>query len=77
MRMAMPQYQPTTRIDVTGLPALQAVLWDRHGAELPAETVLHLYEDRWAYIEPAEMNAGETALLNRLVQELGNGVFLG
>jgi hypothetical protein len=68
--------QPTTPINIAALPGLQAALWDRHDRVIPAEELLHLYEDRWFYIDRQAMDAGEQALLERLINELGNGVFL-
>lgn len=68
--------QPTTPIDVAALPGLRAALWDRHDRVIPAEELLHLYEDRWFYIDRNAMDASEEALLERLVNEVGNGVFL-
>lgn len=69
--------QPSSPIDLVGLPALHAALWHRHDTVMPAIELLHLHEDRWTYIDPSEMDAGEVALLERLVTELGNGVLLG
>lgn len=66
-----------TPIDTRDLPALQAALWDRHDTIMTAEDVFHLYEDRWRYIDQAEMDANEKALFERLVVDIGKGVFLG
>ena len=66
-----------TPIDIRALPALQAALWDRHDTVMTPEDLLHLYEDRWRYINPAEMDDHEKALFDRLVAEIGKGVFLG
>jgi hypothetical protein len=68
--------QPTTPIDIAALPGLRSALWDRHTTVMPAEELLHLYENRWFYIDRQAMDAAEEALLERLVNELGNGVFL-
>jgi len=68
--------QPSTPIDVTGLGALQAALWDRRDKLIPAQEVLYTYETRWDYIDADEMDAYEADLLKRLVEDLGNGVFL-
>lgn len=78
--MTAPQTQrllPTTPIDVAALPGLRAALWDRHDRVMLAEDLLHLYEDRWFYIDRNAMDVGEEALLERLVNEVGNGAFLG
>lgn len=68
--------QPGTPIDIVPLRGLQAALWDRHDTVMPAVDLLHLYEQRWFYIDRSAMDAAETALLERLVNEVGNGVFL-
>lgn len=68
--------QPDTLVDIDELPALRAALWDRHDTTLSADALLHLYEERWSYIDPAHMDARERTLLDRLVRDVGNGVFL-
>lgn len=69
--------KPDTLIDIRKLPALQAAIWDRHDTVMTAEDLLHIYEDRWHYIDPAQMDAHEKALFDRLVAGIGKGVFLG
>lgn len=71
------RWQDDTPIEIGGLPALRAALWDRHDTVMTAAALLHLYEDRWSYIDPTEMDANEAALLEQLVRDVGNGVFLG
>lgn len=70
------ELHPAALIEIGGLPALRAALWDRHDTVLTAQALLHLYEERWSYIDPARMSAPERALLDRLVRDVGNGVFL-
>ena len=67
---------PITPIDIAALPGLRTALWDRHDSVIPAEELLHLYEERRFYIDQNAMDASEQALLQRLVDDLGNGVFL-
>ena len=67
---------PITPIDIAALPGLRTALWDRHDSVIPAEELLHLYEERRFYIDQNAMDASEQALLQRLVDDLGNGVFI-
>lgn len=67
---------PTTPIDITVLPGLRAALWDRHDTVICAGELLRLYEERWDYIDPAQIDSQEAALLDQLVRQVGNGVFL-
>jgi hypothetical protein len=72
-----PRLEPTTPIDTAALGGLRSAMWDLHEPVLPAQTVLYLYETRWDYVDQGAIAADEAALLRRLVDELGNGVFLG
>jgi hypothetical protein len=66
----------TTPVEIDGLRALRAALWDRYDRVMPAQALLNLYEDRWAYIDIEQMDARESALLDQLIRDVGNGVFL-
>lgn len=68
--------QADTLVAIDELPALGAALWDRHDTTMAAAALLHLYEERWRYIDSVHMDTRERALLDRLVRDVGNGVFL-
>lgn len=68
--------EPTTLIDTTPLRGLRFALWDHHVPLIPARNLLYLYETRWVYVDEEAMDAHEVALLQRLIKDLGNGVFL-
>ena len=68
--------QADTLVAIDELPALCAALWDRHDTTMAAVALLHLYEERWSYIDSAHMDTRERALLERLVRDVGNGGFL-
>ena len=66
-----------TPIDISECTELRSALWDRGDTVMPAEELLHVYEDRWHYLEPERMGEHERRLLDALVRDVGNGVFLG
>lgn len=68
---------PDTPIDIARLPALAGALWDQQPRVRPAREVLHLYEDRWRYIDAGAMGPEESAALADLICDVGRGVFLG
>ncbi len=71
------ELQACTKIDIRPLRALKAALWDRHDLSISAQDLLHLYEDRWRYIDATLMDENEKGQLETLIATVGNGVFLG
>lgn len=69
--------EPHALINVARLPGIRGALWDLAVQELPAEDLLHLYEDRWRYVDEEKMSHHERQLLDDLIESIGRGVFLG
>lgn len=58
-------------------PQLNAIAWNRLGNRTISEQdALALYERNWGYVEIKALDDREKALIDRLVTEYGNGVFL-
>ena len=74
-----PRLSSSTPIDTAALGGLRSALYGVDLSTLAppsAQTVLHLYRTRWNHVDQTEISAEDAALLRRLVDELGNGVFL-
>lgn len=63
--------------DTRALPRLADALWDHDPGAVSGPALLRLYEDRWRYVEPDRVSDRERHLLTRLIEECGNGAFLG
>lgn len=57
-------------------PQLNQILWDNHAKLIEPERALQAYESRWRYIDEQDFLADEKKLLQQLIAEYGNGLFL-
>jgi hypothetical protein len=65
-----------TLVVLADYPVLQEVLWDNHAKEITEKDAFFYYEARWGYMELNMMTPRELALVNRLTEECGNGIFM-
>lgn len=64
-------------IETARYPLLALLAWNRSAPTVTPEEALYLYESARGMVEPASMEPHERALFERLVREVGRGVFLG
>jgi len=65
------------QIHVNAYPQLRTLCWNRpDNAVLDGQEALGLYENNWRFIEPETLGADERQLLELLVAQEGNGVFM-
>ncbi len=64
------------KIDRRQYPELNNLLWDLHGNQVEPKVAFDMYEKRWRYVDPKQITPKEKALVQRLTNEFGNGVFL-
>lgn len=64
-------------IDRQKYPELDLILWDRAERFVEPETAFKQYEIRWKYIDQARITDEEKALVRRLIDEFGQGLFMG
>jgi len=63
------------RIKIADYPELSALAWNRAGATITPEEALGLYRANWRFVSEERMPEHERALLRRLIDEYGGGVF--
>ena len=61
-------------VDMHQWPKLRELAWNRADRWIPAEEALAFYERNWRFVQPAELSAGEAALIDRLKRQFGGGV---
>ncbi|MFI5302853.1 MAG: hypothetical protein ACHREM_32590 [Polyangiales bacterium] len=59
------------------LPQLRFLLWSRASTEISEAEAFELYEVNRQWVEVSTMTPFERAFFDRLVREIGRGVFLG
>lgn len=64
------------KIDRRQYPELNNLLWDLHGIQVEPKVAFDMYEKRWRYVDHKQITPKEKALVQRLTNEFGNGVFL-
>lgn len=64
-------------ISIDDYPQLALIAWNRKVREITEEEALALYEANRQWVDRALMDDRERSFLDRLVTELGRGVFLG
>lgn len=64
-------------IDIEAWPALKDLAWNRADRYIAAPEALALYERNWRFVDPALLEARERALIERLKDRYGAGVFDG
>lgn len=51
-------------------------MWDMHCEQVEPKVAFDLYERRWRYIDTKQLTEEERALILRLTNEFGNGIFM-
>lgn len=64
-------------VDIDAWPALRDLAWNRATRVIPAREALSIYERNWRFVDPARLTAEEQALIERLKDTFGGGVFNG
>jgi hypothetical protein len=63
-------------IPIKAYPQLRQIAWQMpDDATLEPAQALGLYERNWVYVDKAAMTQEESAFLQRLIEEHGNGCF--
>lgn len=63
-------------IVIKDYPQLARLCWNLPGVDtLSGERALAIYEARWRHVDEADLDEREQALIDRLTQEHGGGVF--
>ena len=57
-------------------PQLDFLLWDIHGDAITPIKAFETYEERWRWVDETALQPNERALLNKLIEQLGGGIFL-
>jgi len=63
-------------IDRTLYPELDLILWDTAERVVSANDAFSAYEKRWRYVDQARLIPRERALIDDLIRDLGDGLFL-
>lgn len=66
-----------TPIEYARYPILSSLAWNRATATVTRAEALYLYEAARGWVVRDEMSPEERELFDRLVREVGHGVFLG
>ena len=65
-------------IKIDRYPQLRFLCWFRDTSGTISEPeALSLYERQWRHVDTSKLDDDERALIDRLVRDHGNGVFLG
>jgi hypothetical protein len=64
-------------VDRTAWPVLEDITWNRADRWIPADEALALYERNWRHVDEARLGKDEAALIQRLAERFGGGVFNG
>ena len=76
-QQALVEMLDETVLDLDAWPVLRELAWSGERRLIPARDALALYERNWRHVDVAAMGPEERALLARLVQRHGGGVFDG
>jgi len=75
-------YTDKGKTDIPGIriadyPQLSLITWSLPDKEvlIPEDLVLGLYERNWRYVDENALSSDEHALIDRLIDKYGNGVF--
>lgn len=63
-------------INRTHYHELNLILWDMHNKFVKPEIALELYEKRWGYVDKTKITKKEKALVQRLIKNIGGGIFM-
>jgi hypothetical protein len=55
---------------------LKEITWDLNVTELTATDAFYYYEQRWRYVQKDLLSEDEEQLIQQLIMDHGNGVFL-
>lgn len=64
------------KIDRQLYPELNLILWDTASRYITEQHAFQAYETRWKYVTEERLNSTEKALLEKLIQTIGKGMFL-
>ncbi len=64
------------KLDRTQFPELDLILWDCAARCVSHQVAFSAYERRWKYVDANNLTRHEQALLDFLIQSVGNGLFL-
>lgn len=62
-----------TKLKIDDYPQLALLAWNRAVREMDEEEAFALYEGNWRFVDVEHLTSGEAALINRLIQQYGNG----
>ncbi|MEZ5534817.1 MAG: hypothetical protein R3F02_04265 [Thiolinea sp.] len=57
-------------------PQLDLLLWDIHDQQIEPEFAFQIYEQRWAFVDEANLTRNEQRLIESLTRTFANGHFL-
>lgn len=64
------------QLHIAEYPQLRLIAWNRQDDDLIEEDeALALYERNWRYVDQTQLSLKERQLIDRLVNQYGNGVF--
>lgn len=63
-------------IDRKLYPELDLILWDTVERFVSASDAFSAYEKRWRYVDQTRLIPRERTLIDDLIRDLGNGLFL-
>ena len=61
-------------VHIPHFPQLRDLAWNRADEYIPAAEAFQLYERNWRFVDPANLDPDEHALLERLKARFGGGV---
>lgn len=67
---------PMEKIDRTAYRELDSILWDIHDRFIKPQTAFEMYEKRWRFVEQEKISRKEKLLIQQLVDDFGNGLFM-
>lgn len=61
-------------VNINQYPQLRLIAWNRHNEFIDEAEALELYEVNWRFIDQQNLSPQEQELINKLVNQYGNGV---
>ena len=61
-------------IILADFPELKAIAWSRGAEQIEDREALSLYEANWRHVDKNKLSRSELALIDRLVNDYGNGI---
>ncbi len=72
--LALTRMLEAETVEVARYPQLKLLCWNRRGEFIGARDAWSLYERNWRFVEPAQLQAAERELIDRLSSRYGGGV---